>query len=351
MKERTTVRYLGVDIGTTTVTALGMEVETGEVVSVQTAANACEITTVADRKRGRSEWDAKRMAELTQEVIGRAAAETGEVAGIGVTGQMHGMLLVSEKGDPIGPFVGWQDRRGMEPMPGGDGSYVDRMRAVAQEVGAKGCRPTSGYLGTTLFWLAQQGFLPDEAFTASFLPDYIVAVLTGSRPVTDATDAAGTGLYDVLEGDWHTELIEALGLSEKWLSEVLASGTRVGGLTRTVAAFTELPEGLPVFVACGDNQASFAGSVRVYENSLLVNVGTGGQVSAHVERALSAEGLEARPFMDGAFLMVGAGLVGGRSYAWLRDFFREVGGAFFGGQSDEDLYEQMNKLAAGTPSG
>ena len=344
------MRYLGLDMGTTTITALVLDVDKGEVVTVQSVVNVCEVTSEEDKSRGRSEWDAEGMFHLALEVIRRVVEVGGSVDGVGVTGQMHGMLLVDGMGDSVGSFVGWQDRRGMDVF--GGTTVVGHMQEVAKEWEAfeRGCRPHPGYLGTTLFWLTQKGTLPEGAM-ASFLPDWIVAQLTSTRPVSDATNAAGSGLYDTVDGIWRRDLIEELGLSADWLPEVRVSGTKIGGVTAEVAEATGLVEGLPVCVACGDNQASFAGSVGDYQNSVLVNVGTGGQVSAYVSEVSGTAELEARPFMDGGFLLVGAGLVGGRSYAWLREFFRGIGQAFYGGMGDEDLYEAMNRLAADVPKG
>jgi sugar (pentulose or hexulose) kinase len=206
-------------------------------------------------------------------------------------------------------------------------------------------------MGTALYWMACRQCLPGIPFTASFLPDYLVARLTGTRPVTDPTNAAGSGLYDIVGGGWEADLIRALGLPAAALPEVRRSGASAGGLTRENAAAAGLPAGLPVTVACGDNQASFAGSVGDYRGDLLVNVGTGGQVSAHVPEAPPVQALEARPYVDGAFLLVGAGLVGGRSYAWLREVFRGIGKAFYGARGDEDLYQAMNRLAEEVPAG
>ena len=344
------MRFLGLDIGTTTITAVVVDVKSGEVVTVQSAANDAEVTLGEDKKKGRSEWDAECMMQVAFGVMKQAVDGVGHVDGVGVTGQMHGMLLVDD-GSPVGSFVGWQDRRGMDVMNAGE-TYVGQMRRVSEDLGAfaRGCRPHPGYLGTTLFWLAQQGVVKD-GMTASFIPDYAVARLTGTKPVTDATDAAGSGLFDVMDGVWHGDLIDALGLSVACLPEVVDSGTCAGKVTQAVADVTGLQVGTPVCVACGDNQASFLGSVGDLDGSVLVNVGTGGQVSVHVGEVKATDELEARPFVDGGFLLVGAGLVGGRSYAWLRDFLRDIGKTFFGGTGDEDLYEAMNRLATDVAPG
>ena len=346
-------RFLGLDVGTTTLTGLVLDVDTGEVVAVRTVPNTCEVTSTDDRTQGWSEWDAGRMAELAREVAAAAVAASGTVDGVGVTGQMHGMVLLSEESNPLVPFVGWQDQRGTELVQEGSETYVSQMQALAEEAGAlhRGCRPAVGYLGTTLYWMATNALLPEEPFVASFMPDFIVASLTDDRPVTDATNAAGSGFFDTVGRAWRGDLIDALGLSLDMLPEVLASCERAGGLSGDAARATGIPKGTPVAVACGDNQASFAGSVADYEETLLINIGTGGQVSARVPRPTPTEELEARPHMDGGYLLVGAGLVGGRSYAWLRDLFREVGAAFFGGTGDEDLYEMMNRLAAAAAPG
>lgn len=345
------MHYLGLDIGTTTITAVVVNVVTGQVVTVQSAANDAEVTSVADKRMGRSEWDVKRMMQVVFEVVKQAVDVSGGVDGVGVTGQMHGMLVVDAKGDSVGSFVGWQDRRGMDERGDGE-TYVGYMCGVSEDLGAfdLGCRPHPGYLGTTLFWLAQQNGLPDGCM-ASFLPDYVVAQLTGTRAVTDATNAAGSGLFDGVNRVWHKGLVERLGLSVDRLPEVCDSGTCAGKVTQAVSDLTGLKMGTPVCVSCGDNQASFLGSVGDLDGSVLVNVGTGGQVSVHVGDAKPTPELEARPFVDGGFLLVGAGLVGGRSYAWLRDFFRAVGKAFYGGTGDEDLYEAMNRLAIDVASG
>jgi sugar (pentulose or hexulose) kinase len=106
-----------------------------------------------------------------------------------------------------------------------------------------------------------------------------------------------------------------------------------------------------VFVGIGDNQASFLGGVANRADTVLVNVGTGAQVAAYTDRFDFDPLLETRPFPGGGFLLVCAGLCGGRSYALLESFYRKVGKLLFEVTPVEPLYEAMNRLAAEVPGG
>jgi sugar (pentulose or hexulose) kinase len=347
---------LGVDIGTTTITALALDPATGEIAAWATTANTVEITSAADKARGRSEWDIRLMADRTCSCLRRVAQALGqrrsELAGIGITGQQHGGVIVDEQLTPLTPFVNWQDRRGDELFPRSKETYVERAQYHLGREAPKrcGCRIATGYLGLTLFWMRDKGVLP-AAGTACFAMDYFAALLTGGRPVTDPTCAASSGLFNVQEDRWDPDLLAALHLLPTMLPEVRTSGDRLGELTPDMEAATDLPAGLPVFVGIGDNQASFLGSVASRDDSVLVNVGTGGQVGVFTEQFLYRPELETRPFPRGGFLLVCAGLTGGRVYAVLEKFFRQVAEQLFGIESAEAIYPVMNQLAALVPRG
>ena len=83
-------------------------------------------------------------------------------------------------------------------------------------------------------------------------------------------------------------------------------------------------KGIPVSVAIGDNQASFLGSVSNMNESFLINVGTGSQISIVSDYPITAEGIECRPYVDGKYLIVGAALCGGRAYSLLKDFYKQL---------------------------
>jgi len=158
-------------------------------------------------------------------------------------------------------------------------------------------------------------------------------------------------MFDVAKRRWDAATVESLGLSMALLPEVREAGEVVGNVSRAAAASTDLVPGLPVCVPLGDNQASFLGSVKDRENSVLVNVGTGAQVAAFTDRFVHAPPLETRPFPRGGNLLVHAGLCGGRSYAVLEAFFRTVGEQVLQITTGTPLYDIMNRLAYSVPSG
>jgi len=231
-------RYLGIDVGTTTIAAVVLDTDTGQVVARHSIANDSRLP---DNKQppGRSEWDIDRMVELALQLLSTVAAQI-DVERIS-----------------------------------GDKTYLQQMIELAGNgFEHSGCTPATGYMGATLFWLQHNDLLPAHT-TACFAPDYLVSRLCDRQPVTDPTNAASAGLFDVMAGTWNDELIASLGLCVTHLPPVQPSCRAVGHLTKSAATRTGLPVGLAVTNGCGDNQASFAGSVADYGRSVLVNIGTG----------------------------------------------------------------------------
>jgi sugar (pentulose or hexulose) kinase len=346
---------MGVDVGTTNIAVLVVDACSGTTKAVSVVANSSEVTSEEDKLRGRSEWDAEKATDLVYQAMAEAAvkADPGKIGGIGITGQMHGMVLVSQDNRPLTPFIGWQDQRCNEKIPGRDISYIERMLELAGEDGfeCEGCLPATGYMGATLFWLKENDVLPDEPSTPCFLPDFVAMRMTDNEPVTDPTNAGSSGIFDVIHRQWDQDLIRRLGLQEIPLPEVKKPTEIIGGLISEASRKTGLPEGTPVCVACGDNQASFLGSVADKHGSVLVNIGTGGQVSLWTPKYTRVMNAETRCYLDEGYLLVGADTCGGSSYALLHRFFLDVGRAFFGARGNENLYEMIMRQAAEIPPG
>lgn len=346
---------LAIDLGTTTITALAVDIADGEIIGRVTIANDAEITNQERKARGWSEWDAERIASLAlkalHSVVETLGSRAREAAGIGLTGQQHGVVLVDDRSAPLGPLINWQDRRVEEINARTGAAWLEEIRSLvgSQARERTGCTLSPGYMGATLYWLEAQGLLPDGA-RACFLVDYLAMLLTGAAPITDATSAASSGLFDVRNGRWDAPTIEALGLPDSLLPRVGRAGEPHGSLTTKAAEAAGLPSGLPVCVGLGDNQASFYGSVANLRDAVLVNVGTGGQVAAYSDRFVYSPALETRPF-PGGYLLVKAGLCGGRSYALLEGFFRQVCAELGGTLAETPLFDAMNRLAAAVPPG
>lgn len=348
--------YVGLDVGTTSLSALALDTESGRVVAQTSLDNDAALTRMGPLGQLYAELDLEQLAQslvALLEQLAQRLPDPAAVRAIGVTGQQHGLALFARDLTPLGTAITWQDQRILEPTGVGNETYLD---ALIREAGGRqafanmGCLPAPGFMGVNFYWLAQRGHLPVEAAYACLIPDAAVALLTRTPPCTDPTDAGSSGLFDIVRCDWDWELIERLGLPSKLFVPVRPAGSVHADLAPYAARRTGLGN-VPVCVGAGDNQASFLGSVRDPQCCLLVNMGTAGQVSAMISEFQRIPEVETRAFFGGGYLLVGAGLYGGRAYAYLRNFFREVGAAFWGGDPSAELYDTMNELAAQVPPG
>ena len=168
--------------------------------------------------------------------------------------------------------------------------------------------------------------------------DYLVSVLTGQKPVTHTSDAASLGFFDLCTLDFCENALSIAEIDKAFLPEVIKDTSTAG---RTSCDF--LPSGIPVAVAIGDNQASFLGSVADTDSSVLVNVGTGSQVSFVTEAVKPLSTGEIRPLTENKYIYVGSSLCGGRAYAILKNFFSLCADML--GGSNEELYKKMDALS------
>ena len=361
--------YLALDIGSTTVVAIVIDLDTNSVVGAASAANSSEVTSAADKRVSRSEWNLNAMTELAIDNAAALVARTNaQPAAIGVTGQQQGLQLLDAALDTVGPYFSWQDQRAQERLPGQQHTYLDVMAQRGGATGTErempafantGCPLVAGHAAPHLFWLQANNQLP-SGVSGTAAPEFVVSRLVGKRPVVDPTDALGWGVYDVAKRAWADELIAALGLDQSLFPDLAESCTMAGPLTAAMAQKLGVPAGLPVAVASGDHQCSFAGTVADYANTVAVNVGTGGQAALHIEAPLPRGSLELRPYIQRGYLLAGVGAVGGRTFRTLRDFFADAIYALADVQPSaelrskpdgEALYARLVALAADVPAG
>ena len=348
---------LAVDLGTTKITCIGVDVRTGQIQAIGTASNEANVTKPEERARGFSEWNVDAIFDASIQCLTTVATKLGsrvsQIAGIGITGQQHGMLLADAASlRPISNLINWQDRRALQPIPDGSMSWLEAARqAVGPDAWRKtGCWLHPGFMAVTLFELAKRQQLPTNAF-ALFIMDYFAAKLTGQSPITEPSCAGSSGVFDVRTRDWNDQAIQALGLPRSLFPEVREANEPIGRLSDQSAARTGLITGTPVFAPIGDHQASFLGSVADRRNSVLVNVGTGAQVAVFTDGYEFESPIELRPCPCGGNLLSNVGLAGGWSYQVLEQFFQNVVATLFHVTSEDKLYELMTRLAAKVPAG
>ncbi|MFD2334361.1 sedoheptulokinase [Cohnella sp. GCM10020058] len=344
-------RYaIGLDIGTTSLCATAVDTRDGGAVRTLVRMNAAALPAAAPDERLQ---EPDRIADELLAMLEEWRDLLPETAAIGISAQMHGILYVDEHGRAVSPLYTWQDGRGERPVPSGESAAVEAGAAGAgrapsgaptyrQQLEALSGYPVpSGYGLLTHHVLRRTCEVPADAAKLCTVGDYAAMRLTGRpAPLIDATQAAGLGLFDLRSRSFDTDAAACAGIDAAMLPELAREAGALVGKT---------PEGIPVAVAIGDNQASYLGTVPALAGSLLLNVGTGAQLSLYApEPVLPAAGLELRPFPDGGWLLAGASLGGGKSYALLASFYREIAESLGGGEGSvpsERLYEAMNRWA------
>lgn len=309
--------YLGIDIGTTSICAVVLNRE-GKAVCTVTENNTFGQSLAC----GERTQDAEKIALLCCEIY-RKLSEKYDIESIGVSGQMHGILYVDKNGQAVSPLYSWQDERGN--MAYSNSTYVQTLSCRS------GYKLATGFGTVSVFYDAINGKIPKQAVSVCTIGDYVAMKLSHrTKPLLHETNAASIGLYDVQKHKWDCEAIKKAGLPLELFPEVSLKMVSLG----------ETEKGAYVYNAVGDNQASVYGSLRE-DDSLLVNIGTGSQVSVLVkDYCVPAEGCEIRPYFKGNYLLLGCALCGGYSYRLLKNFYNSI----FEGE-ERISYEKMNTWA------
>lgn len=305
------MRAMGIDIGTTSISMVLLDAGTGELVARETVNHAAFIDDGCPVGRAQ---DPEKILSIVMEKYAALVAAHGAPDCIGLTGQMHGMLYVDGEGHAVSPLYTWQDGRGNLPMADG--------RTYAQALKPYGAA-ASGYGLTTHYYMKVNNLVPENAAAMTTISDYLAMRLTGGKaPVLGADMAASWGCFDLENKVFRVE--------DPLLPKVVAGYEIVG----------ETPDGVPVMVSAGDNQASVLGAVKDMDETVLLNIGTGSQVSLGTKRYFDCGGaIELRPCGGDGYILAGSGLCGGRAYAMLEQFYREAAGA------SEPCYDRMLEQA------
>ena len=313
------MKALGIDIGTTTISAVVYDSERG-VIASRTVKNDSFLPGEVWEKI----QNTRAIYETAIESVNTLLEAHPDVRSIGVTGQMHGIVYLDANGDPVSPLYTWQDGRG--DLPCGETTWAGRLSEIT------GYDLATGFGMVTHYYNVYHSLVPENAAVFCTIHDFLAMKLAGlRRPVMEATDAASLGLYDAVNHRFDKTALESAGIDDALLPAIATEPCLGVG-----------PLGIPVYAAIGDNQASFLGASAGRTDVLLINIGTGSQISVYSPTHVQTSTLETRPFPDGGWLLVGASLCGGRAYALLENFFRQTVKMATG--SEMSLYDAMARM-------
>ncbi|MGQ9917336.1 MAG: xylulokinase [Bryobacteraceae bacterium] len=270
--------WLGLDIGTGGSRALLVDGK-GKLVAGFTAPHEdirMERPLWAEQ-RPENWWEAAQAA--IRGVLKEAGASGGQVKGVGLTGQMHGLVLLDADNAVIRPSLIWCDQRSQPQV-----DYIHQTVGRANVVAHTANPMLTGFTLPKLLWVRDNEPQNFERAKKMLLPkDYVRFMLTGVH-ATEVSDASGTGLLDVVTRRWSSAMIERLGLDGALLPEVKESADVTGTVTRAAAETTGLKEGTPVVGGAGDQAASGIGNGIVRAGVASCTIGTSGVVFAHLDR-------------------------------------------------------------------
>lgn len=312
---------LGIDVGTSSTKALLLDAD-GRVAGEGSAAHA-----VRAPRRGWAESDPEDWWSTTTAAVRAAVGSRADtIRAIGLSGQMHGVVLADAGGAPLRPAILWADGR--------SAAALDAYRALPEALVERLGNPiVTGMAGPSLLWLREHDPRVYAAAAWALQPkDWLRHRLTGTFE-TDPSDASGTLLYDVAADAWSEAVVERLALRPALLAPIRAATDVAGGLRPAAGAALGLRPGIPVVVGGGDTAAAAVGAGLVGSEKAQLAIGTGAQLvvdlaqprpdpshRTHLFRAAAPHGWYALAAMQNAGLALEWCLrVLGRDWAWAYD--------------------------------
>ena len=315
------MNFLGIDIGTSSICGIVYNTVSKDIVSIAKINNTDMLSCNVWEKV----QDANAIVDIVLDLIQELRIQYPDIKGIGLSGQMHGILYVNAEGEAVSPLYTWQDMRGSL-------LYKDGMSYAAYLSKQTGFPLSTGFGLVTHYYNKVNSLVPQNAVKLCTIMDYTAMRLTGKcEPLVDCSNAASLGFFDKEKLAFDKEALWNVGIDSSILPEIGKAFSRVGHY-----------ENISVYTAIGDNQASFLGSIRDIRHSIHITVGTSSQISVYSEDYVNVPLLDTRPLPGGGYILVGAALCGGCSFSLLKKFFSETIKLYTDEEMDDtDLYKIM----------
>lgn len=306
---------LGIDLSTTGAKALLIDHDGRVVSSATTPLNLSTPHPLWSEQDPREWWTAT--TNSIKQALATANASGADISAIGLTGQMHGLVLLDGEGEVLRPAILWNDQR--------CGAECDEIRARisrAELVQITGNDALTGFTAPKILWVETHEPEIYRRTRHVLLPkDYIRYKLTGALAM-DKADGSGTMLFDLRNRTWSSQILNTLNISPDWLPPTFEGHETTGEVTREAAAQTGLNQGTPVVAGGGDQSAQAIGTGVVRPGTIAVTLGTSGVVFAATESPLIEPEGRLHAFchaVAGRWHLMGVMLSAAGSLQWYRD--------------------------------
>jgi xylulokinase len=329
--------WLGLDVGTGGSRALLVDAG-GRVCYSFTAAHAeMQMSKPLWAEQDPDDWWRASQAAI-RGVLNQASARGSNIAGIGLSGQMHGLVLLDENHKVIRPALIWCDQRSQQQV-----DFLNTKLGPENIVRWTANPVLTGFTLPKLLWVRDNEPRKFDAVRKMLLPkDYVRFRLTGEF-ATDVSDASGTALFDVVERKWSAQMVRGVGLDAGILPRAYESREVTGKVTDVAADATGLLAGTRVVGGAGDQAASAIGNGIVEPATVSCTVGTSGVVFAFLAEPAYDPAGRVHTFchaVPGAWHVMGVTQAAGLSLQWFRNRF-----------APDSAYDDLTSEAARSPAG
>nr|WP_315025234.1 xylulokinase [uncultured Aminipila sp.] len=337
---------LGIDIGTSGTKTVLFDVDANTI-----SAKTCEYPLYQEQngwaEQEPVDWWQATVAGIKY-VIEESKINPKDIKGIGLSGQMHGLVMLDSKGNPLRKSIIWCDQR-----TGKEVEDMNRLLTPEKLIGITANPALTGFTAAKILWVKKNEPGIYSQCAHILLPkDYIRYKLTGEF-ATEVSDASGMQLMDISKRNWSDEILDTLGINRELLGKMYESPDITGEVHKEAAAETGLAAGTIVVGGAGDNPAAAIGTGIVSEGSAFTTIGTSGVVYAISDKvAIDKKGRVHTlcASVPGKWTVMSCTQGAGLSLQWLRNNVcsNEAAEAK---EKGVDPYEIMTEMAAQTPIG
>lgn len=268
---------IGIDIGTSGTKTVLFD-EKGTVIASKTIEYPMYQPQNGYAEQDPSDWY-NAAVNTIKYVIEKSGVSADDIVGIGLSGQMHGLVMLDENNEVIRKSIIWCDQRTADEV-----EEMNRKIGREKFIEITANPPLTGWTAAKILWVKNHEPENYARCRHILLPkDYIRFMLTGEY-ATEVSDASGMQLLDVPNRCWSEEICEKLGIDMSMLAKVYESCEVTGTVTEKVAALTGLKIGTPVVGGAGDNAAAAVGTGVVTDGKAFTTIGTSGVVFAHTSK-------------------------------------------------------------------